>query len=84
MGAAIYVVCMVTSLICAILLTRGYRRSRSRLLLWSAACFALLAVNNTLLFVDVVLVPDVNLIFPRHTTAILALLLLVYGLVFDA
>lgn len=84
MAAAIYILCMVTSALCAVLLLRGWGRSRSRLLLWSAACFVLLAINNVLLFVDIIVVPGVDLAYLRHGTSIVALTLLVYGLVFDA
>jgi hypothetical protein len=51
-GNLVYILCAATSTICAILLIRGYRRSRARLLLWSAACFIGLALNNVLLVVD--------------------------------
>jgi len=43
--------------------------SRSRLLLWSTLCFVALAVNNVLLFVDLVVVPDVDLRFVRGGSA---------------
>lgn len=49
MGLLVYALCALTSLVCAIMLTRGYRRSRVRLLLWSALCFACFALNNVLL-----------------------------------
>lgn len=39
MEPAVYVLRALTTLVCAILLTRGYIRSRARLLLWSALCF---------------------------------------------
>ena len=45
----VYVLCALTSLACAILLLRGYFRTRVRLLLWSGLCFAGLALNNALL-----------------------------------
>ena len=41
---AVYGLCLVTSALCAALLMRSYGRSRQPLLLWSAACFSLLAV----------------------------------------
>jgi hypothetical protein len=81
---AIYGLCTLTSLACALLLARGYRRSRARLLAWSSGCFGLLALNNGLLFLDLVIVPDVDLSVLRYTTALLAVLLLLVGLVWDA
>lgn len=58
---AIYIGCAATSLLCALLLLRGYTRDGSRLLLWSGICFAGLAVNNALLLVDPVDVPQIDL-----------------------
>ena len=57
MAEVVYILCALTSLACAVLLIRGYRRSRSRLLLWSCLGFVALAANNVLLFVDLVVVP---------------------------
>lgn len=69
----------------AILLLRGFARSRSRLLLWSGLCFAGLTLSNVLLFIDlVVLGEDQSLYMWRLSTAAAAMLLLVYGLVFES
>lgn len=82
---AVYVLCAVTSLACAVLLVRGYRASRTRLLLWSSICFVGLAVNNILLFVDLVIVPQgVDLSLVRTAAAAIGVFVLVYGLVWDA
>lgn len=54
---AIYLLCALASALCAILLLRGYFRARSRLLLWMAICFVCLALNNSILFVDLALFP---------------------------
>jgi hypothetical protein len=51
-GNLVYLLCAATSIVCAILLIRGYRRARERLLLWSGACFIGLALNNVLLVID--------------------------------
>jgi hypothetical protein len=67
---------------CTALLLRGYARSRVRLLLWSALCFAGLAMNNVLLFADLVLFPTaLDLSIARSLTALGAMTLLVVGLV---
>jgi len=84
MAEAVYVLCAVTSVACAILLTRGYLRKRVRLLLWSGLCFAGLGVNNVLLFVDLVVYPERDLTLLRDVTALVGLSLLVFGLVWDA
>jgi hypothetical protein len=79
----VYVLCAATSLACAVLLARGYMRSRARLLLWSALCFGFLAVNNTLLVVDLVMLPDVDLSLWRLWSAVIGVGLLVFGLIWE-
>ena len=83
MAEAIYVLCALTSIACAVLLSRGWRRSRSRLLLWSSACFLLLALNNGLLVVDLVFVRDVDLALIRSSLALAAVLVLLAGLIWE-
>ena len=80
---AIYLLCAATSLVCALLLFRGWRASRQRLLFWSALCFAGLAVNNSLMFVDFVIVPTTDLAVFRHTTGLASLCVLLFGLVWE-
>lgn len=81
MAEAVYLLCALTSLACALLLFRGYRRSRTRLLFWSSLCFFGLVLNNALLFVDLVVIPtQVDLRLWRGATALASLALLVYGL----
>lgn len=83
MGQIVYILCMLTSLACAILLVRGYLKSRSRLLFWSALCFVGLMVNNMVLFADLVLFPSHDLISWRHPPALLGISALLYGLVWE-
>lgn len=85
MPELVYVLCALTSIACAGLLFRSYRQTRSRLLLWSTLCFAFLAINNILLFVDIVVTPpDVDLRAFRSGSALLGLTLLVIGLVWES
>lgn len=79
----VYVLCAATSSLCAILLIRGYRQSRARLLLWSAACFVGLALNNILLVINVGLVPALNLATWRLVPAVLGAGALLYGLIWE-
>jgi Family of unknown function (DUF5985) len=67
-----------------VLLLRGYRRSRTRLLLWSALCFAGLALNNALLIFDLVIVPGVDLSVLRSSVALAAMAILVFGLIWES
>lgn len=83
MAEAVYLLCAVTSLFCAVLLLRSYRRQRTKLLMWSTWCFVGLALNNILLFVDLVLVPDVDLIYVRSGIALVAIVLMVIGLLWE-
>lgn len=80
---AIFALCALTSLACAVLLIRGYTRSRVRLLLWSGVCFAGLFLNNLLLIIDENFVPTVDLSVWRSVPAVLGIGLLVYGLVWE-
>jgi hypothetical protein len=83
MATAVYILCILTSALCAVLLFRGYRATRVRLLLWSALCFAGLALNNVLLFVDVRVLPETDLSIVRSLPAIAGVLLLLYGLIWE-
>jgi len=83
MGPIVYLLCILTSLGCAWLLARGYRRSGSRLLFWSALCFLGLFLNNLLLFADLVLFPGLPLHAWRYPPMLFGIGLLVYGLVWE-
>ena len=80
---AVYALCALICLLCAILLLRGYAKSRVRLLLWSGLCFAGLTINNVLLFLDKIVLPDVDLRGWRTATALISLLPLLYGMIWD-
>lgn len=84
MATIVYLLCALTSIACAVLLLRGYAASRVRLLLWGGLCFAGLALNNVLLFVDLGLAPELDLSVWRSLPALAGLLLLVYGLIWDS
>ncbi len=53
------------------------------LLFWSGLCFAGLALNNALLFVDLKMYPATDLFLLRSLPAFVGLLLLIYGLIWD-
>ena len=85
MAEAVYLLCAATSLVCAVLLLRAYLDYRTRLLLWSTLCFALFTLNNILLFVDLIVVPyTVDLSLWRGSTALAAVSLLLFGLVWES
>ncbi len=84
MVETVYLLCFLTSAGCAGLLLRSYLKSRSRLLLWSSLCFFGLALNNVLLFLDLVVVTWVDLTLFRGATALAAVLVLLFGLIWDS
>jgi hypothetical protein len=84
MAEAIYALCALTSAACVVLLVRSHRHDRLRLLFWSAICFVGLAVNNLIVFVDLVVVPDVDLSMVRSVVALASLSALLFGLVWNS
>lgn len=83
MATFVYVLCALTSLACAVLLLRGFRSSRSRLLFWASLCFWGLTLNNILVFVDERVVPTTDLSLWRFIPALFGVALFVYGLVWE-
>ncbi|HEX9933119.1 MAG TPA: DUF5985 family protein [Allosphingosinicella sp.] len=81
--AIVYVLCFATSSACAFLLGRSYRSTSARLLLWSALCFVFLAANNLLLFVDMLVIRDVDLRLGRLLLSLAAVGILLFGFVWD-
>lgn len=70
--------------LCAVLLLRAYGVVRKRLLLWAGLCFVGLAVSNALLVADLFAFPEIDLYLWRLALAAVAMLLLVYGLIFES
>lgn len=83
MAETVYALCALTALACAAMLLRAYRQTRTRLLFWSVLCFIALTINNLLLFVDLVVIPEVDLSTLRSSLALAGLSLLLFGLVWD-
>ena len=84
MAGLVYVLSTLTSALCAVLLLRDYRRTSTRLLLWSGLSFAGFALANALVFLDLVVVRDTDLSTLRAATGCGAIALLIYGLVWDS
>lgn len=83
MAAIAYILGALTTTLCAVLLLVGHARVRQRLLLFSGLCFAGLAISNILVFVDLVLLPDVDLYYLRQGTAIVAMSFMLYALIWE-
>ncbi len=60
MAEIVYLLCAIMSVACAGMLFRGHRRTPSQLLLWSSVCFGFLALNNIILVVDMLVLPDLD------------------------
>jgi hypothetical protein len=79
MASAVFALCALTSLACAVLLLRAYRAERVNLLLWTCLCFAGLAANNILLFIDIML--GLDLTAERKLPALAGVVLLLHGFI---
>lgn len=84
MAETVYLLCAATSAACAVLLLRAHHRTGTRLLLWSGLCFVGLALNNAMLVVDLILVPEVDLSTWRLLPAVAGVAVLLYGLVWES
>jgi hypothetical protein len=84
MAETIYSLCVATSAAAAFMLFRMWRRRGTRLLLWSCVCFAGLTLNNAILLIDLLIVPDVDLMLLRGATAVASMVVLVFGLIWES
>lgn len=83
MDGLVYILCALTSAVCAVLLWRAYRQSGARLLFWSVLCFIGLTLNNVLLYVDMKVVANVDLALWRTLPALAGIAALIYGLIWE-
>jgi hypothetical protein len=67
-----------------VLLFRGYARTGVRLLFWSGLCFVGLMLDNLILYIDVIVVPDMSLVIWRKAPGLVAIMLLLFGLVWES
>lgn len=82
--ALVYGLCFLTSLACAVLLGRSFLRTDSRLLLWSAISFALIAANNFVVVVDLIFIPSVDLHLARLFLSLAAVTVLLFGFIWNS
>jgi hypothetical protein len=81
----LFLLAALTSFACMVPLFRGYARTGTRLLFWSALCFVFLSVNNALLFIDTIILPNaVDLRVYRLGAAMAGILSLLYGFIWEA
>jgi hypothetical protein len=82
-AALIYLLCLVASAGCAWLLLRSYMQNRTRLLLWSAICFVLIAVNNLFVVIDLLVLPSIDLVPMRRLASLAAVAVLLFGFIWE-
>lgn len=82
-AALLYLLCLATSLLCAGLLWRAWRRTRASLLAWSAACFGFLALNNLFVVADMLVFTGTDLTLLRQGSSLAAIAVLLYGFIWE-
>lgn len=83
LAPAVYILGFLVTAACGVLLFRAWSAARKRLLLWSAICFCGLAISNLLVFLDIVILPQIDLYPWRLLTAAASMLILLYGLIWE-
>ena len=80
---ALYLLCFLTSISCCLLLIRSYNMNKSRILLWTAACFVLLAIDNLLVVLDLIALPTIDLTAFRLVAIFFAVTTLLIGFIWE-
>lgn len=84
MSSTVYILTCITTLLCAVLLLRGYAHVRRKLLLWSGLCFIGLTITNVLKVLDLLIFLHTDLYAYRLGSTAVALALLIYGLIWES
>ena len=84
MPGAVFLLCAATCLLCTVMLFRAYRRTGVRLLFWSGLCFVGLMLDNLMSYADLHVFPDVSLVVWRKIPGLIAIVLLLFGLIWDS
>lgn len=80
----VFLLCLVTSVTCMALLLRGWWRTGTRLLFWSALAFVFLAANNLFVVFDLVLFPNIDFLPLRYLSSLAAISVLLWGFIWEA
>ncbi len=83
MAISLYVITILVTLFCAVLLLRAYARVRRGLLLWSGLCFVGLTVDSVLVLADMMLFPSVDLYSWRLASVAISVSLLLFGMIWE-
>ena len=85
MASIVYALSTLTCIACAYLLLRSFKRTGTRLLLWSGLCFIGLALNNVLATIDVNTPTDLmDLSTIRVVVSTISISILIYGLTWES
>ncbi len=84
MAGLVYLLCAATCLLCSVILFRGYAKQRVRLLFWSGLCFVGLMIENVMLYIDIIVIPEMDLSLWRKIPGLVALMVLLFGLVWES
>lgn len=84
MREAVFLLCALTSVLCAVLLFRRFRRVRTPVAFWSSLCFVGLAMANVLVVVDLMVLPATDLSLVRATLGLGSIMVLLFGLIWHA
>lgn len=79
----VYVMCLLTCIVCTFLMARAYQRSRMRLLFWCALCFFFLSIQNALVVIDVIPSPETDLLMYRQIASFAAVAVLIHGFLWE-
>ena len=82
MAKVIYVISVFTSLFCAGLMIRSYRRTGVRLAFWTSLCFVGFALHNAVQLWDL-MVPAIDLGAWRTLIALTSVSTLLFGLIWE-
>ena len=83
MALFVYPLCAITSFLASVLLWSSFRKTGFRLLFWSALCFFGFTLNNVMLFLDVLVFPEIDLAVLRTMPAVLGLGALLFGFIWE-
>ncbi len=81
---SVFLLCLLTSAVCAWLLYRQYQRTPSGLLFWSALCFLALTANNLFVVLDLIVFPNIEFLPYRHASSLIAIGVLLYGFIWES
>jgi hypothetical protein len=81
--SVVYILCLLTSAVCALLLVRAYGRNGAKLLLWSAIAFVLLAFNNLFVVLDMILLREIDFAWARQGCGLAAVGVLLYAFIWE-